>query len=461
MLRGASRPLVPPARHASSRPRTSTTTTARSAAGAAAPPPSLAESQRAQQLAQLPALLSELSQLAASSGPRGPARALAGARALVELASEAALDVSAGRPLPSQPALLRRLFEKLGATYVKLGQFIASSPTLFPADYVKEMQTCLDSGPAVPFTDIKRIIESELRSPLGSLFESVEQTPLASASIAQVHAAVLKGSRKEVVIKVLKPGVADALAADLAFISGSVRVLEFLAPALSRASLANIAADVRAAMLDEVDFRKEAAHAREFSAFLDTDPAAARAVGTPYVYPALSTERVMTMDRIRGVPLTDLDSVAAAAARRGETARCGRAAKDDPLATTLAADDSRESTRRFSPKKLLTFAVLQPETVLLGALNTWAASVVACRTFHADLHAGNALVGSDGKVYFIDFGIVGTVDTKTWGAVSALLAASASGEWRAAAAALVVRRTHFRWLGCTVSIPFFARPMKR
>lgn len=132
---------------------------------------------------------------------------------------------------------------------MKLGQFIASSPTIFPEEYVVEFQKCLDKTPALPFSTIKEVVKQELGRPLSAVFESVDPTPLASASIAQVHCAVLKGARrrgapppaqhsraqpprpgaaaahggplapppppaeskKEVVLKVLKPAVIDQL----------------------------------------------------------------------------------------------------------------------------------------------------------------------------------------------------------------------------------------------------------
>ena len=102
------------------------------------------------------------------------------------------------------PRLVRRLFEELGATYIKLGQFIASSPTLFPQEYVIEFQKCLDNSPVVPFSVIRHTIVSDLGKPLKAVFQHVDETPLASASIAQVHKATLLDGR-EVVIKVRKP----------------------------------------------------------------------------------------------------------------------------------------------------------------------------------------------------------------------------------------------------------------
>ena len=247
----------------------------------------------------------------------------------------------------------------------------------------------------MPFEDIRRIVETDLGQPLSAAFESVEPVPLATASVAQVHGAILRGSRKRVVIKVRKPGVEDALAADLAFMAASAKVLEFLAPELGRGSVAAIAGDLRSSMLDELDFRKEARNMASFRAFLENGNI--RSCVAPFVYESLSSGRVLTMERLTGVALTDLDAIAGAAAAGGTS----------------------------------------PEAVLINALNTWSLSVISCESFHADLHAGNLLVLPDGRVGFIDFGIVGRVSPATWVAVQALLEAASGGDWRTAAAALV------------------------
>ena len=142
-----------------------------------------------------------------------------------------ALNVVAGealsRPLDptAAPYLLRRLCEELGATYVKLGQFVASSPTLFPAEFVAEFQRCLDQTPPMPWSDVKRLIESELGKPIDRVYKNVERTPLASASIAQVHAATLL-TGEDVVIKVQKKDVQGSLRADLDLIYSLSRSLE-------------------------------------------------------------------------------------------------------------------------------------------------------------------------------------------------------------------------------------------
>ena len=85
--------------------------------------------------------------------------------------------------------LLRKLFERLGATYIKLGQFVASSPSLFPPEYVLEFQKCLDRTEPIDWAIIKSTIESELGQPVDNIFSQIDPVPLATASIAQVHTA--------------------------------------------------------------------------------------------------------------------------------------------------------------------------------------------------------------------------------------------------------------------------------
>ncbi|KAL4449557.1 hypothetical protein ABPG77_007201 [Micractinium sp. CCAP 211/92] len=349
--------------------------------------------QLGKRLSELQELLREAAQIALATGPRGITRSAQAAQALLSVAREQALLLQAGQAPEQPPVVLRKLFERLGATYIKLGQFIASSPTLFPEEYVLEFQKCLDSAEPVPFEVIRRTVESELGMGLEDVFASVDREPLATASIAQVHAAVLRGSNKEVVIKVLKPGVEDVLTTDLNFLYLSSRFLEFISPDLARTSLSAIVGDIRSSMLEEVDFRKEAAHVAQFADYLDR--AGLRRVATcPGIYRQFSTQRVMVMDRLRGVPLTDLDAV------RSITA-------------------------------------VEPELVLINALNTWFGSVVGCETFHADVHAGNLLVLPDGRVGFIDFGIVGRISPVTWRAIEALLLATSSQDYETMARALV------------------------
>jgi len=203
--------------------------------------------------------------------------------------------------------LLRKLFQKLGSTYVKLGQFIASSPTLFPAAYVREFQQCLDRTEPTSFQTIKRTVEADLGRPLLEVFSAFDEAPLASASVAQVHGAVLKTGER-VAVKVQKPGVDRVLKADLGFLFIAARTLEFLSPELARSSLVDIVSEIRSSMLDELDFKKELDNVETFRRFLRQN-GLERIAAAPRTFPEASSSKVLTMELFTGVPLTDLEGI--------------------------------------------------------------------------------------------------------------------------------------------------------
>ncbi|XP_020210327.1 uncharacterized aarF domain-containing protein kinase At5g05200, chloroplastic [Cajanus cajan] len=352
---------------------------------------------------ELPKLVEDIVQTSLNTGPRGVLRLAQGVQAFIGVGQEWLTDVSkstnssAGLPTEMQlgllsPFYLRRLFERMGATYIKLGQFIASAPTLFPPEYVQEFQNCFDRAPPVPFEEIESILRKELGKPLESVYEYIDPTPIASASIAQVHGARLKGSREDVVIKVLKPGIEDILVADLNFVYVVARILEFLSPEIGRASLVGIVQDIRESMLEEVDFYKEAANIEAFRRYLEAMGLTGDATA-PKVYQYCSTRKVLTMQRLYGVPLTDLDSISS--------------------------------------------LVSNPETSLITALNVWFGSLLACESFHADVHAGNLWLLRDGRIGFLDFGIVGRISPKTWAAMEVFLGSIAIEDYDSMASALI------------------------
>lgn len=283
---------------------------------------------------------------------------------------------------PPVPRLLRQTFERLGATYIKLGQFIASSPSLFPPEYVNEFQYCLDKTTALPFKVMQQVLAEELKRPLHEVFAEIDETPLASASVAQVHAARLI-TGEQVVIKIQKPGVENILLTDLNFIYWAARIFERSFPKIKFASLSAIVAEIQACMMEEVDFYKEAKNIQQFNEFLQTT-GNTMAIA-PKVYPQASSLRVLTMERFYGVPLTDLESI-------------------------------RKYTR-------------DPANTLVGAMNTWFSSLMFCESFHADLHAGNLMVLTDGRIGFIDFGIVGRIEPDTWQATMTFMESIGEGNF--------------------------------
>jgi aarF domain-containing kinase len=373
----------------SSRSSTSTTTSNNSSSRATGKKRSVRD--RSSQEAV--SLIRDIVQAAFDAGPRAaPSRTLQAYIAISRTLQDFSPLQRPGKQAEefSAPVALRKLFERLGATYIKLGQFVASSPSLFPKEYVLEFQKCLDSTEPLDWNVVKGIIEKET-GPINNNFSFIDQTPLASASIAQVHAAKLK-TGEEVVIKVQKPQIDNLLKADLNFIYIASRVLEFLQPDFERTSLSAVAGDVKSSMLEELDFEKEAENIEEFREFLRMQELRDM-VTAPRVYRDLTTKKVLTMERLRGVSMVDAESI--------------RSITNDP------------------------------ESLIITALNTWTTSVMTMPWFHADVHSGNLLVLDDGRVGFIDFGMVGRVGEKTFKAVSELSTSMALGDYEGMAEALL------------------------
>lgn len=302
----------------------------------------------------------------------------------VKITGLTALRVAKGERLDA--VLLRETFEQLGTTYIKIGQFIASTPSLFPRDYVEAFQQCLDKTTPVPFAYIKQVIETELNQPLEQLFSEVNTTALASASIAQVHAATLV-TGEAVVIKVQKPDVQMVMQTDLGVLHWASKLLEQLMPKMRFASIAPIIDEIRLRMLAETDFYQEAKNIADFQQFLQFSNNTN--VVAPVVYQHASSRRVLTMQRLFGVPMTSV-----------------------------------EHMRQYCT---------DPTQVLTHTLNTWFSSLMLCNSFHADLHAGNLLLLTDGRIGFIDFGIVGKLKPESWQACLGLVQAFQNNDYQAMA----------------------------
>jgi predicted unusual protein kinase regulating ubiquinone biosynthesis (AarF/ABC1/UbiB family) len=272
---------------------------------------------------------------------------------------------------------VRELFESLGVTYIKLGQFIASSPSIFPADYVAAFQNCFDNTPAISYKIIKRTIEKELGCPIEEIYSHIDQSPLASASIAQVHSATLHNG-DEVVIKVQKPGVELLIDTDLSAAFIISKIIELVSPALDSNAVTDIITEIHRSMRDECDFIKEANNLEAFNTFLIEQNITT--VIAPKIYPHACSKRVLTMQRIYGKAFTDTTNASAAT-------------------QPLTADKQAAA-----------------QIALFNALNVWFLSIRQCDFFHADLHSGNLLLTDNAQVAFIDFGMVGRITDTIWSA---------------------------------------------
>jgi ubiquinone biosynthesis protein len=267
------------------------------------------------------------------------------------------------RPEISRAGLSRRLrkaFERLGPTYIKLGQILSSGQGIFPEELVSEFKLLRDHVPAESFDTVRTIVEADLGRPLTAIFKEFATEPLAAASIAQVHAATLV-TGEPVVVKVQRPTVAEFVRRDLS-------VMSWMAPALVGripvAALANPPALVQLfaeTIVEELDFRLEADNMLDIARILaETDQ---RALVVPRPHPTLVTRRVLVMERLDGFCWDDVDGM--------------KAAGIDTSAVVMAC-----------------MVALLEGCVLYGV-------------FHGDLHGGNLFVRPDGRVALLDYGITG------------------------------------------------------
>jgi ubiquinone biosynthesis protein len=284
---------------------------------------------------------------------------------------------------------LRLAAVSLGPTYIKLGQIISSGEGIFPAELVEEFKQCRDRVPAEPFRVVREVIEADLGRPLEEVFRWVDRTPLAAASIAQVHAATLR-TGEQVVVKVQRPTVSRLVRDDL-------RVMAWLAPKLVGripiAALANPPALVELfaeTITEELDFRLEAEN------MLDVAQSFAhlgqRGYVVPRPHPTLVTPRVLVMERLDGFRF------------------------DDVVGMQGAGIDTEAVIR--------TGMVANVEGAILEGI------------FHGDLHGGNLFVRPDGRVALLDFGITGRLDEFRRLALLRLLMGGASSDVRGQLAAL-------------------------
>jgi ubiquinone biosynthesis protein len=258
---------------------------------------------------------------------------------------------------------LRLAAERLGPTYIKLGQIISSGEGLFPEELVGEFQKLRDKVPPEDFADVEAVVESELGAPLDAIFESFERRPLAAASIAQVHRARLR-TGEDVVVKVQRPSVALLVHDDL-------KVMSWLAPFLVGripvAALANPPALVELfaeTIAEELDFRLEAENMLDIARSLAE--LGQRGYVVPRPHPTLVTPRVLVMERLEGFPFYEVQQM----------------------------QDAGVDTE----------AVIR--TGMIGFME----GAMIHGIFHGDLHGGNLFVLRDGRVALLDFGITGRMD---------------------------------------------------
>ncbi len=268
----------------------------------------------------------------------------------------------------SRAGLSRRLrpaFERLGPTYIKLGQIISSGEGIFPEELVDEFRLLRDRVPPEPFSTVRRTIEEELGRPLAEVFLSFDRAPVASASIAQVHAATLR-SGERVVVKVQRRTVASLVRLDIAAMSWIAPMLVGRIPVTALTNPPALVELFAETIVEELDFRLEAQNMLDIAAVFAVE--GQRSVVVPRPHPELVTKRVLIMEHLRGYAWGDAAAMRSAGIDTAAVLRC-------------------------------TLIAFLEGTLLYGV-------------FHGDLHSGNLLVQDDGTVALLDFGITGRLDER-------------------------------------------------
>jgi ubiquinone biosynthesis protein len=280
--------------------------------------------------------------------------------------------------------LLRPAFERLGCTFIKLGQLIASGEGMIPPAWVNEFRSCHDRVKPESYDHVRGVVEEDLGRPLESVFMHFDPTPLAAASIAQVHAARLV-TGEEVVVKVQRPGI-DAL------VSSDIATLAWLAPLIEKrnaeAAIANFPAYIELfadTIVEELDFRLEAENMLDVARVLAMTED--RAIVVPRPHPELVTRRVLVMERLHGHQL-----------------------------------DSEEA---------LASAGIDPAPVFRSLIVSFLEGAMIHGVFHGDLHAGNMFVDDQGRPAIFDFGITGRLEEKKRQAVMGLMFSQMSRDGKA------------------------------
>lgn len=270
------------------------------------------------------------------------------------------------------PVRVRKTLIELGPTFVKLGQVLSVRPDLVPLALSKELQALLDRVDPVEFPAIRKVLEDELGAPVADLFATFDEAPLASASIAQVHRATLSDGT-EVAVKIQRPDIEPVIRSDVRILYALARVLEGEIEMTGVYTLSDIVAEFEGALYQELDFLREARNCERFKASIAPSHPQ---VFVPRTFPRLSTRRVLVMELCHGQPASVLTAA-------------------DPRASAFA-------------RSLLDCTLKQ--TFENGL-------------FHGDPHPGNVFILDDGRLAYLDFGLLGTLTADMQQSLTAIFTA--------------------------------------
>ncbi|MEL6341701.1 MAG: AarF/ABC1/UbiB kinase family protein [Myxococcota bacterium] len=284
-----------------------------------------------------------------------------------QLVRQAGIEVE-GAPIDEKLPLARRIrmvLSDLGPTFVKLGQVLSVRPDIVPQDVIEELSLLQDRVPPLSFQDIEPVLTDEMGASFGERFQSFDETPLASASIAQVHRATLVDGRR-VAVKVQRPGIEAAIRSDVHILYTLAHLLTGRIELPGMYSLVEIVQEFDTALNEELDFLLEARAARRFRNNFNE----VQGITAPKIYPELSSRRILVMELLEGQPISRL---------------VGRGGQP----SSLSAEDARALMH-----KVMEATYLQ---------------VFEHGFFHGDPHPGNMMRLDDGRLAYIDFGLTGRI----------------------------------------------------
>lgn len=266
-----------------------------------------------------------------------------------------------GREKLSRGERIRRTLEDLGPIFVKFGQILSTRRDLLPDDIANELARLQDRVPPFPGEQARAIVERSLGKPVAELFASFDETPLASASIAQVHAATLRDGR-EVVVKVVRPNILKTIRRDLNLMYTIAGLAQRYWTDGRRLRPREVVAEFDKTIIDELDLSREAASA----SLLRRNFAGSKLLYVPEVHWSMVKNNVMVMERISGIPISDINTL-----------------KENSVDLKKLAEEGVE---------------------------IFFTQVFRDNFFHADMHPGNIFVTEDGRYIAVDFGIMGTLN---------------------------------------------------
>ena len=258
---------------------------------------------------------------------------------------------------------LRRTLERLGPTFIKFGQLLSVRPDLVPKEFSKELEKLQDNVPEFPFNEARAIIEKEFGRSIEHLFLHFEKKPIASASISQVHEAILRNGDK-VAVKVQRPDVKRTMETDIEIMFYFANLLEKHIEKLRRFDPVRIVNEFKEWTEKELDFRLEARNAKRFGQNFK----GSKTVHIPKVYDEITSDKVLTLEFIEGVELHNIKEIKRRKLDFGKIIKNG-------------------------------FDAIMTQVFVHGV-------------FHADPHPGNIIVLHNNAIAFVDFGIVGYFDER-------------------------------------------------